>query len=382
MFTAEQYRAKAIEYSNLVGIANSPNEVSEFQRLERSFTELADNAQWMTDNHNKTVPPAQSTRSSEGQWMNHSPGDYATAPRRTVRRANPGTQLERSFKRRKLWATGNSRRSILGRRANQGAEAIQAENGDLVLDALHSSRGSLSRAGHEAPFSADASGQTVCPQSRPRHHLTRLLVLAVRHSERDPVCDPAGDHQDCLRPYSAAGCIRLFPWGLNPAELAWGWINWPPEVSNSAQLSPWRETLLETEGDSPLLEKTNVSEPSDNSRQLLEQPEDTKMYMSGDSLLIIMVVGLIAGWLAGEIVQGTGFGIVGDLLIGIAGAFIGSWLLPQLGLHLGSGMISAIINAATGALLLLLIIRLVRGGGGWRRGWGGRRRWGGSWGRR
>src|SRR5271169_6530209 len=107
------------------------------------------------------------------------------------------------------------------------------------------------------------------------------------------------------------------------------------------------------------------------------------MHISGDSLLIIMVVGLIAGWLAGEIVQGTGFGIVGDLLIGIAGAFVGSWLLPQLGLHLGSGMISAIINAAIGTLLLLLVIRLVRGGGGWRRGWGGgRRSWGGSWGRR
>jgi hypothetical protein len=43
-------------------MANSPNEVSEFQRLERSFTELADNAQWVTDNHNKMVPPAQSTR--------------------------------------------------------------------------------------------------------------------------------------------------------------------------------------------------------------------------------------------------------------------------------------------------------------------------------
>jgi uncharacterized membrane protein YeaQ/YmgE (transglycosylase-associated protein family) len=56
------------------------------------------------------------------------------------------------------------------------------------------------------------------------------------------------------------------------------------------------------------------------------------MHMSGESLLIILVVGLIAGWLAGQIVQGTGFGIVGDLLIGIAGAFIGNWLLPQLGL--------------------------------------------------
>jgi hypothetical protein len=62
MFSAEQYRAKAIEYSNLVGTANGPNELNEFRRLERSFTELADNAQWVTDNHNKIVPPALSTR--------------------------------------------------------------------------------------------------------------------------------------------------------------------------------------------------------------------------------------------------------------------------------------------------------------------------------
>ena len=103
------------------------------------------------------------------------------------------------------------------------------------------------------------------------------------------------------------------------------------------------------------------------------------MHMSGESLLIILVVGLVAGWLAGQIVQGTGFGIVGDLLIGIAGAFIGSWLLPQLGLYLGSGIISAVINATIGALLLLLVIRLVRGRGGWS--WGGRR-WAGNWGRR
>ena len=97
------------------------------------------------------------------------------------------------------------------------------------------------------------------------------------------------------------------------------------------------------------------------------------MHMSNESLLIILGVGLIAGWLAGQIVQGTGFGIVGDLIIGIVGAFIGSWLLPQLGIHLGSGIIAAIINATVGALILLLIIRLVRGGGWWRGSW--RRRW-------
>ena len=55
MFTAEQYRAKAIEYSKLLGIANGPNEMREFERLERSFAELADNAQWLDDNHDKTV---------------------------------------------------------------------------------------------------------------------------------------------------------------------------------------------------------------------------------------------------------------------------------------------------------------------------------------
>ena len=60
------------------------------------------------------------------------------------------------------------------------------------------------------------------------------------------------------------------------------------------------------------------------------------MHMSGESLLIILLVGLVAGWLAGQIVQGTGFGILGDVLMGITGAFIGSWLVPQLGLHLGT----------------------------------------------
>jgi uncharacterized membrane protein YeaQ/YmgE (transglycosylase-associated protein family) len=99
------------------------------------------------------------------------------------------------------------------------------------------------------------------------------------------------------------------------------------------------------------------------------------MNMSNESLLVILFVGLVAGWLAGQIVQGTGFGIIGDLIVGILGAFIGSWLLPQLGIHLGTGVISAIFNATIGAILLLLIVRLFRGGG-----WGSR--WSGGWRRR
>ena len=53
------------------------------------------------------------------------------------------------------------------------------------------------------------------------------------------------------------------------------------------------------------------------------------MRMSGESLMVILIVGAIAGWLAGQIVKGTGFEIVGDLIIGIVGAFIGSWVLPH-----------------------------------------------------
>ena len=93
------------------------------------------------------------------------------------------------------------------------------------------------------------------------------------------------------------------------------------------------------------------------------------MYMSTESLLIIVLVGIAAGWLAGQIVQGTGFGMVGDLIIGVIGAFIGDWLIPQLGLHLGFGIAAAIINATIGAIVLLLIIRLVRGRGRWSRSW-------------
>lgn len=74
--------------------------------------------------------------------------------------------------------------------------------------------------------------------------------------------------------------------------------------------------------------------------------------MSAQTLLVILLVGLIAGWLAGQIVQGTGFGLVADIAIGIVGALIGSWLLSRLGIHLGSGIVPAIIGATIGAIIL------------------------------
>jgi len=87
--------------------------------------------------------------------------------------------------------------------------------------------------------------------------------------------------------------------------------------------------------------------------------------MSGEGILIILVVGLIAGWLAGKIVRGTGFGLIADLCIGIVGALIGGWLLPRLGVYLGAGIVAAIISATLGAVLLLVVLRLVKGRGRW-----------------
>ena len=87
------------------------------------------------------------------------------------------------------------------------------------------------------------------------------------------------------------------------------------------------------------------------------------MQMSTESIVIIVLVGIVAGWLAGKVVRGTGFGLVGDLLVGIAGAFIASWLFPRLGLSLGSGLVAAIISSAIGAIILLVVVRLIRRGG-------------------
>ena len=91
------------------------------------------------------------------------------------------------------------------------------------------------------------------------------------------------------------------------------------------------------------------------------------MHLSDQGFIVILVVGVIAGWLAGKIVRGSGFGLVGDAAIGIVGALIGDWLLHRLGIHFGSGIIGLTINATIGAIVLLLALRLTGASG-----WGGR----------
>ena len=82
--------------------------------------------------------------------------------------------------------------------------------------------------------------------------------------------------------------------------------------------------------------------------------------MSMESLLTILLIGAIAGWLAGLIVKGYGFGLLGNIIIGIIGAFVGTWLLARLGVSLGGGVAGAIINAVIGAVVILFLIGLFR----------------------
>jgi uncharacterized membrane protein YeaQ/YmgE (transglycosylase-associated protein family) len=82
--------------------------------------------------------------------------------------------------------------------------------------------------------------------------------------------------------------------------------------------------------------------------------------MGIEALLVILVIGAVAGWLAGLIVKGYGYGLVGNIVIGIVGAVIGGFLLPRVGLSLGGGILGAIVSATIGAVILLFLIRLVK----------------------
>lgn len=61
------------------------------------------------------------------------------------------------------------------------------------------------------------------------------------------------------------------------------------------------------------------------------------MYVPYQTLAVMLLVGLVAGWIAAKVVKKHGMGIAGDVIVGVIGAFIGDWLLPRLGIHLGTG---------------------------------------------
>ncbi len=86
--------------------------------------------------------------------------------------------------------------------------------------------------------------------------------------------------------------------------------------------------------------------------------------MTGEALLVLLVVGLIAGWLASVVVGGIGRGLVGDIIVGIIGAFIGGWLFHQLAIGAPGGMLGSIVVAFVGAVVLLIVLRALMGARG------------------
>ena len=73
-----------------------------------------------------------------------------------------------------------------------------------------------------------------------------------------------------------------------------------------------------------------------------------------------IVIGLVAGWLAGQFVKGGGFGIIGDIIVGVLGALLGGFLFSLLGLSAGGGLLGSLIVATIGAVLLIFVLRLIK----------------------
>ena len=85
--------------------------------------------------------------------------------------------------------------------------------------------------------------------------------------------------------------------------------------------------------------------------------------LSTQSIIIILVLGAVAGWLAGMVFRGGGLGLIGNIVVGIVGGFIGYWLLPKLGVHLktGTAWLDYVLTAVIGAVVLLALINIIFG---------------------
>jgi uncharacterized membrane protein YeaQ/YmgE (transglycosylase-associated protein family) len=82
--------------------------------------------------------------------------------------------------------------------------------------------------------------------------------------------------------------------------------------------------------------------------------------MDWTGLLILLGIGLLAGWLAGVIMKGRGFGIVWNIIIGVAGSFLGGWIFRLLHIYIMSAIVTSIIAAVAGAIIILVIINLIK----------------------
>ncbi|MCE1254286.1 MAG: GlsB/YeaQ/YmgE family stress response membrane protein [Anaerolineae bacterium] len=81
--------------------------------------------------------------------------------------------------------------------------------------------------------------------------------------------------------------------------------------------------------------------------------------MEGQSLILFLLIGLVAGWLAGHIMKGGGFGLLGDLIVGVVGSFLGGWIFGLFGLS-ANGLIGSLVTALVGAIVLLYLLHLIK----------------------
>ncbi|WP_262967234.1 GlsB/YeaQ/YmgE family stress response membrane protein [Methylobacter psychrophilus] len=78
--------------------------------------------------------------------------------------------------------------------------------------------------------------------------------------------------------------------------------------------------------------------------------------------MIILAIGAVSGWLAGIVMKGGGFGLIGDIIVGIIGAVVGGYIFGFFGISVGIGLIGSIVTATVGAIILLFVIRLIKRG--------------------
>ena len=82
--------------------------------------------------------------------------------------------------------------------------------------------------------------------------------------------------------------------------------------------------------------------------------------MDATGLIIFLLIGAAAGWIAGKLMRGGGFGVIGNIIVGIIGAFLGGWLLGKLGVTLGGGPVGTLVTAVIGAVVLLFVVSLIK----------------------
>ena len=76
-------------------------------------------------------------------------------------------------------------------------------------------------------------------------------------------------------------------------------------------------------------------------------------------IIVILLIGAAAGWLGSMIYKGSGLGIIGNIIVGVFGSFVGYWLLGKLGINLGPGWVGAILTGAIGAIIILILLNLI-----------------------